>query len=161
MKFVMPERYGTLTGDDIAGLNGLEQLQRIVDGRFPAPPINKVFSYYLDSVAEGEAVFVGEPNDDFLNPLGTVHGGWAATLLDSALACAVHATLAIGEGYTTLEFKVNCVRAILPDTGELICAGKVIHRGRTTATSQATLKDHTGRLYAHGSETCLIFAPKT
>jgi len=160
MNFVMPDRYGTLTSQDIAGLTGLEQLQRIVDGRFPAPPINKVFSYYLASVADGEAVFVGEPSADFLNPLGTVHGGWSATLLDSALACAVHATLAVGEGYTTLEFKINCVRAILPDSGELICAGKVVHRGRTTATSEATLKDRDGRLYAHGTETCLIFPPK-
>jgi len=156
MNFVMPERYGTLSLGDIAGLTGLEQLQRVVDGRFPAPPINRIFNYYLGSVADGEAVFVAEPSEDFLNPLGTVHGGWASTLLDSSLACAVHTTLAAGEGYTTLEFKVNCVRAIMPDTGEMTCAGRIIHRGRTTATSEATLKDRNGRLYAHGTETCLI-----
>jgi len=160
MNFVMPERFGTLSRDDIAELTGLEQLQRIVDGRFPAPPIARVFHYTLHSVALGEAVFVGEPAEDFLNPLGTVHGGWAATLLDSSLACAVHSTLAVGEFYTTLEFKVNCVRAILPDTGLLTCAGRIIHRGRTTATSEATLKGADGKLYAHGTETCMIMPAK-
>jgi len=157
MTLTMPDRYGTLTRDAIAELNGLEQLQRVVDGRFPAPPINKIFNYYLGEVAMGEATFVAEPSADFFNPMGTVHGGWAATLLDSALGCAVHTTLAVGESYTTLEFKVNCVRAIMPDTGELVCTGKIIHRGRTTATSEATLKDRNGKLFAHGTETCMVF----
>ena len=157
MNFQLPERYGTLSKDDIAEYSGLEQLQRVADGRFPAPTMNRTFNYYLDSVAFGEAVFIAEPTEEFLNPMGAVHGGWAATLLDSSLGCAVHTTLAAGESYTTLEFKVNCVRAILPDTGDLLCAGKIIHRGRTTATSEATLKDRKGKLYAHGTETCLIF----
>lgn len=157
MNFVMPERFAALTSADIAGLTGLEQLQRIADGRLAAPPISRTFRYYLDNVAEGKAVFIGRPSEDFLNPLGTVHGGWAATLLDSALACAVHTTLGIGESYTTLEFKVNCVRPILPDTGDLTCTGTIVHRGRTTATSEASLVDAAGKLFAHGTETCLIF----
>jgi uncharacterized protein (TIGR00369 family) len=89
--------------------------------------------------------------------LGTVHGGWAATLLDSALGCAVHTLLDRGEAYTTAEFKVNLTRPITPKTGEVVCEGKVFHKGRTLAVSEATLKDANGKLLAFGTETCSIF----
>ena len=158
MSFVTPERFGALDPHEIAGLSGIEHLERMMDGRFPAPPITKVLNYSLiEASKDGVAVFAGVPNEDYLNPLGTVHGGWAATVLDSALACAVHATLGVGERYTTLEFKVNCVRAIRPDIGTMRCTGRIVHRGRTTATSEASLFDEAGKLYAHGSETCLVF----
>jgi uncharacterized protein (TIGR00369 family) len=97
------------------------------------------------------------PGERHLNPLGGVHGGWAATLLDSALGCAVHSTLQKGEAYTTAEFKVNLMRPITPNTGEVVCEGRVVHRGRTLAVSEATLKDGNGKLLALGTETCSIF----
>ncbi len=152
-------RYGLATREEIAHLSGLEIIQALLARKLPAPPMARTLDFDLREVSEGEAVFVGRPSLAFYNPLGTVHGGWAATLLDSALGCAVQTTLAAGEGYTTLEFKVNCTRPILENSGEMICEGRVVHRGRRTATAEATLKDADGKLYAHGSETCMIFAP--
>lgn len=148
---------GTIPHADIAAFTGLELLLRVVEGRYPAPPIAGRLNYGLVEVAAGRAVFRGLPGAAHLNPLGTVHGGWAATILDSALGCAVHATLARGEAYSTIEFKVNLMRPITPSTGEVVCEGRVIHKGRTTAVSEATLKDAQGRLLAFGTETCAIF----
>ena len=99
----------------------------------------------------------GLPGTRHLNPLGGVHGGWAAAILDSALGCCVQTLLAKGEAYTTAEFKVNLTRPITPQTGEVVCEGKVIHKGRTLAVSEATLKDAKGKLLAFGTETCAIF----
>lgn len=152
--------YGVVDPKEAAGMTGLEVLRAVIERRFPAPPIAKTMNFVLSEVDEGRAVFRGVPKFEFYNPLGTVHGGWAATVLDSALGCAVHTSLAPGEGYTTLEFKVNCTRAIFETTGELICEGRVVHRGRRIATSEATLKDAEGRIYAHGNETCMIFPAK-
>nr|WP_156829122.1 PaaI family thioesterase [Amorphus coralli] len=151
-----PGGIGPLPLAELAGLTGLEQLQRIVDGRFPAPPMAAHLDFWLVAVAEGMARFEGQPRADFCNPLGTIHGGWAATLLDSALACAVHTTLAAGEAYTTLEIKVNMVRPIFDTSGPLSAEGTVVHRGKRTATSEARLEDAAGRVFAHGSTTCLI-----
>lgn len=148
---------GTIPHADLAHFTGLELLQRIVDGYYPAAPIGARLNYGLTEVTEGRAVFRGLPGEAHLNPLGTVHGGWAATLLDSALACAVQTLLVKGEAYTTVEFKVNLTRPITPNTGEVICEGRVIHKGRTTAVSEATLKDAAGKLLAFGTETCSIF----
>ena len=146
-----------LTHDDIAGLNGLEQLYAMIAGKLPPPPITGLLKFQLAEAGEGRAVFRGTPDATMLNPLGSVHGGWAATLLDSALGCAVHTTLAVGESYTTVEFKVNLVRAIMPDTGEVVCEGRIVSRGRRIAVSEATLKTVDGKLLAHGTETCLVF----
>lgn len=152
----VPGGVGVLPLSELPALTGLEQLQRIVDGRFPAPPMAAHLDFRLVEVSEGRARFEGTPRADFYNPLGTIHGGWAATLLDSALACSVHTTLAAGEAYTTLEIKVNMVRPIFDTTGLLAAEGTVVHRGRRTATADARLVDATGRIYAHGSTTCLI-----
>ena len=108
-------------------LSGLALLQGIVEGRVPAPPMAELLGFALASVAEGEAVFRGTPGRRHYNPLGTVHGGYAATLLDSALGCAVHSTLAAGEIYTTMEFKVHLVRAMTEDSGEVLAKGAVVH----------------------------------
>lgn len=148
---------GTIPREDVMLFTGLELLARVVAGEYPAAPIAGRLNYALTEVSEGRAVFRGLPGAAHLNPLGTVHGGWAATLLDSALGCAVHTLLAKGEAYSTIEFKVNLMRPITPDTGEVACEGKVIHKGRTTAVSEATLKDGQGRLLAFGTETCAIF----
>ena len=155
--YVSPRGLGVLPMDEMVKYTGLEMLQRLIDGHYPAPPIGAAMSFGLVEVSEGRAVFRGLPGEKHLNPLGSVHGGFAATLLDSALGCAVHTTMAKGEAYTTAEFKVNLTRPITPKTGEVVCEGRVIHRGRTLAVSEATLKDRDGKLLAFATETCSIF----
>ena len=105
-------------------------------------------------------MFTGEPQARHYNPIGTVHGGFAMTLLDSALACAIHSTLAKGETYTTLEIKVNLVRPLTKETGLVRAEGRILHRGRTLATSEGDIKDAGGKLYAHATTTCMIFPAK-
>ncbi len=154
---VSPLGLGTVPQADLARYSGLELLRRLIDGKYPAPPMAGLLNFTLVEVAEGRAVFRGLPSERHLNPLGTVHGGWAATIMDSALGCAVQTTLAVGEAYATVEFKVNLTRPIMPTTGEVVCEGRVLHRGRTLAVSEATLKDGGGKLLALGTETCAIF----
>jgi uncharacterized protein (TIGR00369 family) len=151
-------RLGVIPLDDLVGRPGLELLQGVIGGRYPAPHISARLNFALTEVEAGKAVFRGLPQEAHLNPLGVVHGGWAATLLDSALGCAVHTLLEKGEAYTTAEFKVNFIRPVTPRTGEVVCEGKVLHRGRTLAVSEATLKDMQGKLLAFGTETCSIFS---
>lgn len=148
---------GVIPHEELARHSGLELLQRLIAGDYPAPPMAGTLNFGLVAVEAGKAVFRGVPTARHLNPLGSVHGGWAATVLDSALGCAVHATLAVGEAYATAEFKVNLVRPILPDIGEVVCEAKVAHKGRSLAVAEATLKDGAGRLLALGTETCAIF----
>ena len=136
---------------------GIDVLRDMIDGRLPSPPIAHALQYLLVHVAPGEAVFQGRPSADFLNPLGTLHGGWYATLLDSAVGCAVHTTMQPGRAYTTLEFKINLVRAIGPDVPLVRAEGRTIHVGRQTATAEGKLVGPDGKLYAHASTTCLIF----
>lgn len=155
--YVSPLGLGSIPFEDVALYTGIELLQRLIDRKYPAPPIGARLNFALSEVSEGRAVFRGLPSERHLNPLGGVHGGWAATLLDSALACSVQTLLAKGEAYTTAEFKVNLTRPITPKTGEVVCEGKVIHKGRTLAVSEATLKDRDGKLLAFGTETCSIF----
>ncbi|MCY1002328.1 PaaI family thioesterase [Myxococcus sp. MISCRS1] len=140
-------------------MSGLEYLRAIVRGEVPGAPIAALMGFAPVEVSEGRAVFEVEPGEYHYNPIGTVHGGLAATLLDSALGCAVHSTLPVGAGYTTLELHVNMVRAISQDTGKLTCTGEVIHVGGRVATAQARLTDASGKLYAHGTTTCMVFRP--
>jgi uncharacterized protein (TIGR00369 family) len=132
-------------------------MQAMLDGQAPRPPISETLDFLLVSVADGEAIFQGRPQFKHYNPLGSVHGGWFATLLDSALGCAVHTTMPVGRGYTTLEFKVNLVRALTDQVPLVRAIGRVVHRGRQVTTSEATLVGHDGKLYAHASTTCLLF----
>jgi len=122
----------------------------------PPAPIAELVGFDLVELGEGRASFAMDPAERHYNPLGTVHGGIAATLLDSAMGCAVHTTLDEGERYTTLELKVNYVRAITEATGRVIASGSVIHRGGRVATAEARLTDEDGRLLAHATSTCLI-----
>ncbi len=157
----MSERqYGVVTPDVLLSYDGIDFLQSIIDGKSPNPPISKVLNFHLAEVGKGRAVFEGVPGPHLYNPIGTVHGGFAATLLDSALGCAIFTMLVRGEKWTTLELKVNMVRPIMADTGTLRAEGRVIHRGRTVATSEGDLKDRAGKLYAHATTTCMIF-PKS
>lgn len=149
---------GPLPPEVFQSLSGLETLRRMIAGELPAPPISRTMNFILSEVEMGKVVFVGEPREDVYNPLGTVHGGWAATILDSALGCAVHTTIEAGERYTTVEMKVNYLRPIFPGKpAQFRCEGSVINRGRTLALSEARLVDDDGKVYAHGTETCMIF----
>jgi uncharacterized protein (TIGR00369 family) len=149
---------GVATLEEMRALSGLEFLQRIVDGRLPRPPIADTLSFYLVEVEPGRAVFQGVPRTEHLNPIGTVHGGWICTLLDSTMACAVQTLLPAGRGYTTVEMKINLVRPVLPTTGHLRAEGKVVNGGRTIATAEGRLVGEDGKLYAHGTETCLVIS---
>ncbi len=149
--------HGVVPREVLTAESGLAFLQGLIEGRHPAPPFSGTTDIYLTEADEGRVVFTGVPSAGFFNPLGTIHGGWTSAILDSAMACAVHTTLAAGQGYTTVEMKLNFVRPVLPSSGKLSCEGLVIHRGATLATSQGKLVDAQGRLLAHGTETCLIF----
>lgn len=141
----------------LAGKTGLQQMQAMLDGLAPRPPISETLDFALISVTDGEAVFQGRPQFKHYNPLGSVHGGWFATLLDSALGCSVHTTLPVGRAYTTLEFKVNLVRGLSDKVPLVRAIGRVVHRGRQVTTAEAELVGHDGKLYAHASTTCLLF----
>lgn len=138
-------------------MSGLDALLAYTNGTLPEPPISILMGMGFEEVEHGRIVFTATPAEYHYNPIGTVHGGFAATLLDSALGCAVHSTLPAGMGYTTLELHVNYIRAITVESGVLRCEGKVIHAGKQMATAEAKLTDANGKLYAHGSTTCLIF----
>ncbi len=148
---------GVVSRDVLTAEPGLSFLRGLIDGRHPAPPFSRATGIYLAEAEENRVVFKGQPTEAFFNPLGTIHGGWTSAILDSAMACAVHTTLLAGQGYTSVEMKLNFVRPILPDLGEVTCEGTVVHRGGTLATSEGKLFDARGRLLAHGSETCMIF----
>lgn len=156
-------RLRTVTWDDPAAaaragaaMSGIEYMRAIADGAVPAPPIARLIGFELDEVAEGRAVFTVEPGEHHYNPIGVAHGGLAATLLDSAMGCAVHTMLPAGQFYTTLEIKVNYVRALKHDTGRVRAVGTVIHMGGKTATAEGRIIDAGGRIYAHGTTTCML-----
>lgn len=138
-------------------MSGLEYLQAIKDGVFPPPPMARLMGMEFVEFEEGRAVFAVQPAEYHYNPIGSVHGGLACTLLDSASACAIHTTLPAGTGYTTLELKVNLVRPMTQQTGRVLCEGKVIHLGGRIATAEARMTDAAGALYAHATTTCMIF----
>lgn len=148
--------HGVLPDEVRRGLTGLELLRGIVEGRFPQPPIGSALDFSLREVAHGTATFEGRPTDRLLNPFGTVHGGWAATLLDSCMTCAILSTIERGSGLTTVEIKVNYVRAMTAATGLVRAEGRVIHAGKRLVTAEGRLTDSEQRLLAHGTTTCLI-----
>lgn len=156
----MPTSFGVVPPDVLLSHSGLEFLQALLDGKYPAPPICEALSFTLVEVEHGRALFAGMPSFQYYNPIGVVHGGWAATLLDSALGCSVHSTLAKGEAYTTLELKLNLVRAISKDTGRVTAEARIVHRGRQIGTAEAYLRDAAGKLYAHATTTCMVFPVK-
>ena len=137
-------------------MSGIEFLRAIRDGKLPHPPICRLLGYQLVEVEPGHAVFEIRAAEQHYNPIGVVHGGIAMTLLDSAMGCAVHTTLPVGTGYATLEVKVNLVRAITGASGLMRCIGKVVYAGKRIATAEARLEDASGKLYAHGTSTCMI-----
>jgi uncharacterized protein (TIGR00369 family) len=142
--------------DAARSMSGIEFLQSIRDGKLPAPPIAELLGMRLAEVERGHAVFEVTPAEHHYNPIGVVHGGLAMTLLDSAMACSVQTQIPAGSGYTTLEVKVNLVRPITMQTGKLRAIGKVLHGGNRIATAEGRLEDASGKLYAHGTTTCII-----
>ena len=148
---------GVATPDQIAGKTGLQLMQGLLSGELPYASIGKTLDFMLIEVSLGETIFQGTPGHLHLNPLGTVHGGWFAALLDSALGCAVHTMMPPGRGYTTAELSVKLVRAITPKVPRVRAIGKVLHCGRQLATAEAQLVGPDGKLYAHASSACLVF----
>jgi len=148
---------GVATPEQVAGRSGLELMQAMLRGELPYAPIARTLDFQLIEVDEGRAVFQGTPGPAHLNPMGTVHGGWYATLLDSALGCAVHTKMPPGRAYTTAELGVNLVKAIGTKVQRVRAEGRVLHSGRQLATAEARLFGPDGTLYAHATTTCLVF----
>ncbi|MCG8447825.1 MAG: PaaI family thioesterase [Hyphomicrobiales bacterium] len=148
---------GVVPLETLKSHDGASFLTKIMEGELPLPPIMDALGFHPHVVEEGRVVFTGMPEHRHYNPIGSVHAGFALTLLDSCVACAVHSSCKRGEGYTTLELKSNFVRPLTEKTGPVFADGRVVFRGRRTATAEGTLKDETGKLYAHASTTCLIF----
>lgn len=148
---------GVARPEQVAGRTGLETMQAMLRGELPYPPIARTMHFQLLEVDAGRAMFQGTPGPDFFNPMGGVHGGWYATLLDSALGCAVHTMMPAGRAYTTAELGVNLVKAIGPGVQRVRAEGKVIHCGRQLATAEARLYGPDGTLFAHATTTCLVF----
>jgi uncharacterized protein (TIGR00369 family) len=160
----MSTRTRTFSWDDpmemaaaISELSGLERMRRVIAGELPQSPIARLMNFRMVEAGEGRAVFEGVPEEYHYNPIGMVHGGFAATMLDSAMGCAVHTLLPARVGYTTLEFKLNFVKPVKITTGPVRAVGTVLHGGRTTALAEGRLVSADGTLYAHATTTCLIF----
>lgn len=148
---------GVARPDQLAGLSAMQVFDAISAGRLPQPPMGDTLDFIPIRIEPGKAIFQGRPNQRHYNPMGTVHGGWFAAMLDSALGCAVHSTLPTGKGYTTLELKVNLVRALTDAVRFVRAEGTLVHAGRQVATSEARIVGPDGKLYAHATTTCLIF----
>jgi uncharacterized protein (TIGR00369 family) len=149
--------YGTVSVERRSEMTGLEFVQGLADGTLPLNTIAKTLGYDVTEAASGRVVIKAVPSEIHLNPAGTVHGGFSATLLDSCMGLAVQSTLEKGVGSTTLEFKISLVRPITPETGEITAEGIVLNRGRRVGTAEGRITDSQGRLLAHGTTTCLIF----
>jgi uncharacterized protein (TIGR00369 family) len=162
MKLARSYEYEARTPDPsiMLSMPGLDYLRGILRGDYPAAPISATLGFYPVEFDHGRAVFKGIPDRFAYNPLGSVHGGWAATILDSALGCAVHSTLPAGKYYTTVDLSISLVRAITDKTKGVFCEANVIHVGGTVATAEAKLVDDRGQLCAHATTTCLIMSPR-
>jgi len=149
--------YGTVTAERRAEMNGLDFVQGLADGTLPLNTIARTLGYAVTEAQDGRVVVVAEPDDALLNPAGTVHGGFSATLLDSCMGLAIQSTLEKGTGSTTLEFKISFIRPVMPGAGPIKAEGMVINRGRRIGVAEGRITDRQGRLLVHGTTTCLIF----
>lgn len=150
-------RAGLGRPEQFAGRTGMQVFEAMLSGEMPYPPISDTLDFILVDASPGRALFQGRPQFRHYNPLGSVHGGWFATLLDSAVGCAVHTTLPAGMAYTTAELKVNIVRPLTDKVPLVRAEGKIIHAGRRMATAEGRLFDADDKLYAHATTTCFIF----
>ncbi|MBV8851443.1 MAG: PaaI family thioesterase [Methylobacteriaceae bacterium] len=149
--------YGTVAPERRKQMSGLEFVRGLADGSLPLNTIAEILRYHVNEASEGRVVILAEPNYAHLNPAGTIHGGYSATLLDSCMGLAVQSTLEKGTTQTTLEFKISLVRPITVETGRITAEGVVLSRGRRIGTAEGRITDCEGRLLAHGTTTCLIF----
>jgi uncharacterized protein (TIGR00369 family) len=156
MSAATPADRGRAQPVDVAGMTGKAILQAIIDGRAPPPSITATLTFRLVEVGDGFAAFEGDPGPHLLNPLGTVHGGWALTLIDSAAGCAAHSLLPAGVGYATVETKGNFSRPIAADTGRVRAEARVVGRGRQIISAEARVLDGSGRVLAHGTSTVIV-----
>ena len=151
---------GVASPAQVAGRSGLQIFQALLAGEIPPPPMAVTLDFTLLRIEHGFALFQGQPRFSHYNPMGTVHGGWFATMLDSAMGCSVHSTLPAGKAYTTLELKVNFVKGLTDRVPLVRAIGDVIHSGSRVATAEGRLVGADGTLYAHATTTCLIFDPR-
>jgi uncharacterized protein (TIGR00369 family) len=142
---------------ELASRSGMQLFEDMFAGKLPAPAIGATLDFVPVHIEPGVAIFQGKPSTRHYNPMGGVHGGWFATLLDSAVGCAVHSMLPAGRAYTTVELKINIVRGLTDAVPLVRAEGKVIHMGRQVATAEGRLTGPDGKLYAHASTTCLVF----
>jgi len=149
-------RYGLAAREKLGGRTGREILQAIIDGEAPQAPISEILDFWLIEVGDGYAAFEGEPGAKLLNPMGSVHGGWAMTLIDSVAGCAAHSTLPAGAGYTTIETKANFSRPIVASTGRVRAEGRVVAPGRQVISAEARVLSGDGKILAHGVSTVLV-----
>jgi uncharacterized protein (TIGR00369 family) len=152
---------GVVSREVLFAEDGLSFVRGMMERRHPHSPYADTMGFELIEVGEGWVVFAGKPSARYLNPIGVIHGGWTATLLDSAMAHATQTTLKAGEGHTTIEMKINYLRPVTPSSGIVRCEGKLIHRGGRISTTEGRLIDERGKLLAHGTETCMIFPADT
>lgn len=157
MRPVANRIYGTVSADKQKQMSGLEFVQELANGALPLNTIARTLGYNVTEAANGRVVIIAETTDSLLNPAGTVHGGFSATLLDSCMGLAIQSTLEKGISQTTLEFKISLVRPITAETGTIKAEGVVLSRGRRIGTAEGRITDRNGRLLAHGTTTCLIF----
>lgn len=148
---------GVASAERLASHSGMEMFSAIFDGVLPQPPMGDTLGFIPIRMSSGEALFQGRPQVKHYNPMGTVHGGWYAAMLDSAVGCAIHTKLPAGKAYTTLELKVNMVRALTADVSVVRAEGKVIQVGRQVAIAEGRIVGPDGKLYAHATTTCLVF----
>lgn len=149
-------KYGLATHKEAAGMSGREFLQAVIDGKLPQAPISETMTFWIVEVGDGFAAFEGEPGGHLLNPMGTVHGGWALTMIDSVTACACHSLLPAGVGYTTIETKCNFSKPITKDAGRIRAEARVVAQGRQIISSEARVLDQKGRVLAHGVSTIMV-----
>jgi uncharacterized protein (TIGR00369 family) len=150
-------QYGVTPTEVMAAMAGIDFVRAIFDGRLPAPPIMQTIEPFDSTAEPGVVVMYSTPGFRHYNPIGSVHGGYAATLLDSAMGLAVHSALPAGSGYTTLEFKISFIRGMTENTGPGRTEGRILNVGRRAATAEARITDAKGRLLAHATTTCLVF----
>lgn len=156
----MEQNVGVVPKEEALKLSGMEFLEKLKSGAFPRPPFSQTMNMEIHEMSSGFVIFKAVPEFQFYNAIGTVHGGYISTLLDSAMACAIQTQLPAGTAYTTLELKVNFIRPVFEKTGTLFAHGKLIHCGRTTATAEGKLFDEQGKLYAFGTTTCAVMPSK-
>lgn len=152
----MTQEVGVVPKQEMLALSGMDFLQKVMAGELPRPPFSETMNMVITELSPGQTLFKATPDLTFYNAIGCVHGGYISTVLDSAMACAIQTKLPAGTAYTTLELKVNFIRPVLSQTGDIFAQGKLIHCGRTIATAEGKLYDGNGKLYAFATTTCAI-----